>query len=118
MLDMAGVKVPEWMDGISLKPLLTGKQKTLSRKDLYYHYYEYPFDHAVVPHLGVRGERYKLVYFYTVNEWEFYDIKTDPAEQKNLVNSAAHKSLIQQMKSKLLELRNKYNDHEQAGELK
>jgi arylsulfatase A-like enzyme len=117
MLDIAGVKVPEWMDGISLKPLLTGKQKTLPRKDLYYHYYEYPFDHAVVPHLGVRGERYKLVYFYTVNEWEFYDMKTDPAEQKSLINSAAHKPLIQQMKNKLLELRNKYNDHEPAGEL-
>jgi arylsulfatase A-like enzyme len=117
MLDIAGLKVPGWMDGISLKPLLTGSQKILPRKDLYYHYYEFPIDHYVLPHLGVRGERYKLIYFYTVGEWEFYDLKTDPDEQKNLINSAAHKSLIQQMKKKLHELRNKYNDHEQAGEL-
>jgi arylsulfatase A-like enzyme len=118
MLDIAGVKTPDWMQGISLKPLLTGQQKTLPRKYLYYHYYEYPIDHYVVPHLGVRGERYKLIYFYTVNEWEFYDLKTDPAEQKNLIHSAAHKTAIQQMKNKLLELRNLYDDHEPAGELK
>ncbi|MBI5857881.1 MAG: sulfatase [Sphingobacteriales bacterium] len=116
-LDIAGSKIPTWVDGISLKPLLTGQQKTLARKNLYYHYYEYPIDHYVVPHLGIRGERYKLIYFYTVNEWEFYDLKTDPDEQNNLIQSAEYKSLILQMKNKLLDLRNKYNDHEPAGEL-
>ena len=45
MLDVAGVKVPEWMDGMSMKPLLTGKENALPRKNLYYHYYEYPIDH-------------------------------------------------------------------------
>lgn len=117
MLDVAGTNVPAWMDGISLKPLLTGQQKTLARKNLYYHYYEYPIDHHVIPHLGVRGERYKLIYFYTVNEWELYDLKTDPAEQKNLIASPAHKAILQQMKNELLKLRNKYNDHDAAGDL-
>jgi arylsulfatase A-like enzyme len=117
MLDIAGQKVPDWMDGISLKPLLTGKQTVLSRKDLYYHYYEYPIDHYVAPHLGIRGERYKLIYFYTIGEWEFYDLKTDPDEQQNRIHSAKHKSLMQRMKIRLLQLRDKYNDHEPAGEL-
>ncbi len=117
MLDIAGVTPPDWMHGISLKPLLTGKQKSLLRKNLYYHYYEYPIDHYVVPHLGVRGERYKLIYFYTMNEWELYDLKTDPQEQKNLIKSPAHQKTLSQMKSELLKLRNQYDDHEQAGEL-
>jgi arylsulfatase A-like enzyme len=117
MLDIAGQKVPDWMDGISLKPLLTGKQTVLPRKDLYYHYYEYPIDHYVAPHLGIRGERYKLIYFYTIGEWEFYDLKTDPDEQRNRIHSATHKSLMQRMKIRLLQLRDKYNDHEPAGEL-
>jgi len=117
LLDIAGVKIPEWMQGISLKSLLTGKQNVLTRKSLYYHYYEYPIDHYVVPHLGVRGERYKLIYFYTVNEWELYDLKTDPTEQKNLINSPTHKTILQQMKKELLRLRNVYDDHEPAGEL-
>jgi arylsulfatase A-like enzyme len=116
-LDIAGIKVPEWMQGISIKSFLTGKQTLSTRKNLYYHYYEYPIDHYVVPHLGVRGERYKLIYFYTINEWEMYDLKTDPTEQRNLISSAAHQKIFAHMKEELLKLRNQYDDHEPAGEL-
>ncbi len=116
-LGAAGVPVPEWMQGINLVPLLTGKQKTLPRKNLYYHFYEYNADHTVLQHLGIRGERYKLIYFYTVNEWELYDLKTDPQEQKNLIRSAIHQKVLAQMKEELLKLRDKYDDHEPAGEL-
>ena len=116
-LDIAGAKVPGWMQGISLKPLLTGKQKVLTRKNFYYHYYEFPIDHYVVPHLGIRGERYKLIYFYTINEWELYDLKTDPNEQKNLISLPAYEVIKEKMKLELLKLRNQYDDHEPAGEL-
>lgn len=117
ILDLAGAKVPDWMHGLSLTPILNDSQEVLTRKNLYYHYYEYPADHAVLPHLGVRGERYKLVYFYTVNEWELYDLQTDPSEQKNLSASAAHQAVLNEMKKILLQLRDEYDDHEQAGEL-
>jgi arylsulfatase A-like enzyme len=117
ILDIAGGKIPGWMQGISLKPLLTGKQKELSRKYLYYHYYEFGKDHTVIPHLGIRGEQYKLIYFYTVNEWELYDLKNDPAEQRNLVKSPKYQAIIGQMKTELNKLRDLYDDHEPAGEL-
>jgi len=116
-LHAAGAAVPEWMQGISLVPLLTGQQKTLARNSLYYHYYEYNADHTVLQHLGVRGERYKLIYFYPVNEWELYDLKKDPNEQHNLIRSAAHEKIIRQLKEELLRLRDQYDDHETAGEL-
>ncbi len=118
MLDVAGVNIPAWMDGMSMKPVLTGKINSLPRKNLYYHYYEFPIDHYVLPHLGIRGERFKLIYFYTLNEWELYDLKNDPGEQKNLYASAAYQTVAKQMKKELLNLRTKYNDHEPAGELK
>ncbi len=117
ILDMAGIKAPDWMQGISLKSLLTGKQPSLPRKYLYYHYYEFARDHTVIPHLGIRGDRYKLIYFYTVNEWEFYDLQKDPQEQRNLIRSAAHQKIIQNMKAELVKVRNLYDDHEPAGEL-
>lgn len=117
ILDFAGGKVPDWMQGISLKPLLTGKQKTLSRKYLYYHYYEFGRDHTVIPHIAVRGERYKLIYFYPAEEWELYDLLKDPAEQKNLINSAAHQAIVRQLKDELSRLRDQYDDHEPAGKL-
>ncbi len=116
-LSAAGAGVPEWMQGINLVPLLTRREKTLQRKSLYYHFYEYGADHSVLQHLGVRGERYKLIYFYPVKEWELYDLKKDPQEQKNLAGSAAHQKILQQMKAELLKLRDQYDDHENAGEL-
>jgi hypothetical protein len=97
--------------------VLTGKQPKLNRPNLYYHFYEYKADHTVLQHLGIRGERYKLIYFYTVNEWDFYDLQEDPQEQHNLIRSATHQSLITKMKKDLVALRKQYEDNEPAGEL-
>jgi arylsulfatase A-like enzyme len=117
ILDFAGAKIPGWMQGLSLKPLLTGTQKTLPRNYLYYHYYEFSKDHTVLPHLAIRGDSYKLIYFYTVNEWEFYDLNKDPGEINNLVKSPAYQAIIRQYKVELNKLRDLYDDHEQAGDL-
>ena len=117
-LDIAGLPVPDWMDGVSLKSLATGKQKQLSRNQLYYHYYEFVRDHTVIPHLAIRGYNHKLIYFYTVNEWELYDLKADPFEQNNLIRSAGHKKIADQLKIDLNKLRDQYKDHEVAGELR
>jgi arylsulfatase A-like enzyme len=119
ILNAVGVDIPNWMQGISLIPLLTGKKTSLDRHNLYYHYYEFSSDHTVIPHLGIRGGRYKLIYFYTVNEWELYDLKTDPGEQHNLIHSPSPyiEKTIWGMKSQLEKLRDLYDDHEPAGEL-
>jgi hypothetical protein len=103
---------------VSLKALATGKQKDLKRQYLYYRYYEFVRDHTVIPHLAVRGYQHKLIYFHTVNEWELYDLKKDPHEQTNLIKSPQHQKIVQQLKAELLKLREQYNDHEAAGELK
>ncbi len=117
ILDITGNKVPSSMQGISLQPLVTAKQKDLSRKYLYYHYYEFSKDHTVIPHLAVRSKQYKLIYFYSVNEWELYDLKTDPGEQHNLIKSARHQAITRELKVELNKLRDLYDDHEPAGEL-
>lgn len=117
IMDVAGQKVPSWMHGISLKKMMTVPGTVLSRNHLYYHYYEYPIDHYVLPHIAVRGKQHKLVYFYTVNEWEFYDLAKDPAEQKNLIKATDQVARIKEYKKVLTQLRNQYDDHEKAGEL-
>jgi arylsulfatase A-like enzyme len=116
-LDAASVTVPQWMQGKSLKPVLHNARVKLPRKNLYYHFYEYYADHTVLPHLGIRGKRFKLIYFYTVDEWELYDLKKDPREQQNLVSSRKYRKVFRSMKQQLQQARNEYDDHEKAGEL-
>jgi arylsulfatase A-like enzyme len=118
ILDIAGTNVPEWMQGISFKPLLLNSKTAPLHPSLYYHYYEFVKDHSVLPHLGIRTSRYKLIYFYTVNEWELYDLQNDGQEQHNLVHSKKHEALLHNLKKELIELRKHYYDTEPAGELK
>ena len=62
-LELAGVEVPEDIQGLSLLPLLKGEHPKDWRKSLYYHFYEYPAEHMVKRHYGVRTDRYKLIHF-------------------------------------------------------
>jgi hypothetical protein len=47
---------------------------------LSYDYYEYPGYEDVRPHHGIRTETHKLMQYYTVDEWEMYDLSRDPEE--------------------------------------
>ena len=75
-LNLAGVKQTKKMTGRSLVPLFAGNAVKNWRKDLYYHYYDYPTFHLVRKHDGVRTERYKLIHFYGKGE------KEDAAQNK------------------------------------
>lgn len=110
ILDMTGTPVPDSMQGVSLVPLFRGQQLPVKRDFLYYHYYEYVKDHTVIPHRGIRGKRYKLIHFYTVDEWELYDLQKDPEEQRNLVRSKEYAGILKEMKEQLEKERKKYDD--------
>ena len=117
ILQAGNIPVHPSMQGLSLLPVLTGEQKLLPRKYLYYHFYEYKADHTVLPHIGVRGERYKLIYFYTVNEWELYDLDIDPMEQHNLIRDKKYAKIFSELKQELVRLRKEYEDDMPAGKL-
>ncbi|MDF1812824.1 MAG: sulfatase [Verrucomicrobiales bacterium] len=114
-LDIAGADQPDDMQGISLKPLLEGKDPEW-RDSIYYHYYEYPSVHMVPRHYGVKTDRYKLMHFYQFDEWEFYDLETDPDELTNLYNSPDHQDEIAEVKKELARLRELYDDDSDVAE--
>ena len=111
-LDLAGVQVPEEMQGKSLKPLFPGKEQKDWRNSMYYHYYEYPHGwHDAKRHYGIRTERYKLIHFYNdIDQWELYDLLKDPDELNNIYNETENRELIDSLKNELRELQLQYGD--------
>jgi arylsulfatase A-like enzyme len=110
-LDYAGARVPEDMQGRSLRPLLQGRTPGDWRKSMYYHYYEYPAVHSVKRHYGVRTDRYKLIHFYNdIDEWELYDLKNDPDEMRNVYGDPAYAETVKELTAELKRLRTKYQD--------
>ena len=117
-LELAGVEVPEEMHGESFLPLLKG-EKTEWRDALYYHFYEYPAEHAVKRHYGVRDGRYKLIHFYNdIDAWELYDLKNDPNELNNLYGKPGTERITKRMMKKLAELQEQYDDPIRTEEAK
>lgn len=109
-LDFAGVKIPEDMQGKSLKPLVENKTKEKDfREALYYHYYDYPAFHMVKKMYGIRTENYKLIHVYDdIDEWELYDLKKDPKELNNLINDPKYDKIEADLKLKLKKLQQEY----------
>ena len=121
ILDYAGVKIPNDMQGESLKPLLEDNKNASSkwRKSVYYQYFEYPKWHNVLPHYGIRNSRYKLIHFYYTDDiWEFYDLKNDPNELTNQYNNPIYKKTIAGLKVELQKQQKKYKDDMPLNERK
>ena len=109
-LELAGVKVPEDIQGKSFLPLFAKKAKPI-RNQLFYHYYENG-EHAVSPHFGVRTDRYKLIRYYKrCNTWELFDLKKDPKELQNVYGQKEYQKITKELESLLLkEIRDKKDD--------
>lgn len=109
VLDAAGIKKPEDMQGESILPLLKPKTKE-GRKAIYYHYYENG-EHAVSPHFGIRTQRYKLIRFYKrLNGWELFDLQKDASELHNLYGKKGYAGITARLKEELGGQVAKYGD--------
>ena len=142
-LDIAGADIPDDMQGLSLKPLLeageasesdelTPPPKTIGfsnkltnltqpgfRDALYYHYYEFEADrrtaHMVRRHCGVRTGRFKLISFYNLQEWEFYDLEKDVREMRSSYDDPAYSQQIAELKMRLTQLQKEYQVPDDTG---
>ncbi len=100
-LDLAGLEIPEDIQGKSIAPILKGEKTDNWRDVAYYHYYAYPDYHMVQPHQGIRSNRYKLIHFYTTDEWELYDLENDPDEMVNVYSSSEYSNIVKDMTERL-----------------
>jgi arylsulfatase A-like enzyme len=105
ILDIAGTSIPSDMQGRSLVPLLMGKKPIDWRNYIYYHYYAYPDWHMVRQHYGIRSDQYKLIHYYTLNEWELFDLKADPNEMYSVYDNPDYGNIQSKMTSDLLQMK-------------
>jgi len=106
-LDIAGISVPEDMQGRSFKEMFAGHIPSGWRTSLYYHYYEHGF-HGVPKFEGVFNKNYKLINYYTTAEWELFDRSKDPLEMRNVYDDPDYKDIVSEMNNELHKLREQY----------
>ncbi|MBT8184564.1 MAG: sulfatase [Eudoraea sp.] len=138
MIELAGGKTPEYMQGKSFKTILeTGEEPEGWQQATYYRYWMHlAHRHQNPAHFGIRTKDYKLIFYYgrywvdtydpeaewnkeswgndfenhTPPAWEFYDLKKDPKEMNNTYSDPANKEIITSLKAELLKLREDLNE--------
>ncbi len=106
-LDIAGLEATGDMQGRSLLPLLRGDSPDSWRESVYYHYYEHGF-HGVPRHEGVSTGEHKLINYYTLGEWELFDLKTDPNEMTSVYDDPSYAEVQERLTAELAKLRTQY----------
>jgi arylsulfatase A-like enzyme len=115
LLELAGVALPAGLHGRSFVPLLEGRE--IPWRDAFlYEYYEYPAAHCARKNRGVRTARWKLIHFFEqLEEWELYDLKSDPDETVNLAGRADQRARVRQLRERMEALRRELGDVDPPG---
>jgi arylsulfatase A-like enzyme len=93
-----GIQNPATGDGVSIRPLLEGKQ--IVERPLFWHYPHYS-DQGGKPGGAVRMGRWKLIELYEDNHLELFDLENDPGERRNLIlkEPAKAAALLERLKA-------------------
>ena len=110
ILSLAGITVPNYMQGESMVNLLNGKKDKDWRKAILFEYYlDTYWPYAGPTQIAVRTDRYKLVDSFLKNDIdELYDLKKDPGEMNNLINIANYDDIEQSLRDQATTLKKQY----------
>ncbi|WP_440877482.1 sulfatase family protein [Thalassotalea sp. PLHSN55] len=101
ILEAAGVKTPEHMDGKSFIALAQNKKIQWRDYFLYVYYWEKNFPQSPTV-FALRGDRYKYITYYGLWDTdELYDLANDPGETTNLIAQPQYQEVINTMENRL-----------------
>ncbi|MGH8019086.1 MAG: sulfatase/phosphatase domain-containing protein, partial [Opitutaceae bacterium] len=107
---LPALRLPRLLETCLAVALLRGEEPSDWRTSLYIINYEgLEGDHKVARHEGVATERYKLIHFYELGEWEFYDLRMGPTEVRNRYDDPAVAPVLAGLKDELKRLREFYD---------
>lgn len=114
-LDYAGLTVPSYMQGRSLRGVLAGQPPPDWTDIAYQRYWMHrDADHEARAHYGLRDHRYKLIHWYNegyglpgthgggeAREWELFDCQRDPLELFNVYEDPAYAEVRERLLRRL-----------------
>lgn len=86
LYDMAGIPIPDTIEGRSLVPIIKKDNAPLREAFLFEYYKNYPY--PIPTYYGVRTREHKYVEFEGSMEPELYNLVDDPREKSNLYGKA------------------------------
>jgi len=137
LLELAGGKTPDYMQGKSFAQHLDGSEPDDWRQATYYRYWMHLTHHDVPAHFGIRTKKHKLMFYYsqpfkeeeigkgsmwwmgegnsypirpTPVAWEFYDLEADPTESHNQYDNPKYREIIAELKKDLKAEREALNE--------
>ena len=104
VMEAMGLQKPPHMDGESFISLAQGKDVPWRDYFLYVYYWEKNFPQSPTV-FSLRSDKYKYSTYYGLWDTdEFYDIQSDPMEQKNLIRDPSVQKQRQAMEDRLYEM--------------
>ncbi len=103
LLELAGLPVPDHMDGRSFLGLAAGNAEVEGWREslLYEYYWEWNFPHTPTV-FALREARFKLIQYHGIWDTdELYDLVQDPSEQRNLIREPEYADVVSRMRREL-----------------
>ena len=104
VMEAMGLHKPQQMDGSSFIGLAQGQDIPWRDYFLYVYYWEKNFPQSPTV-FSLRSDKYKYTTYYGLWDTdEFFDIQSDPMEQKNLIRDPAYSKNAKQMEDRLYQM--------------
>jgi len=112
ILSLAGVKVPEQMEGSDLSPLLRGETPDWRKEVFFEHTYSEAGNRTIPKSLCVRNEQWKYIRYISENPpyEQLFNMQKDPDELKNLAQSPENKEVLETLQARCNTMRSEVKD--------
>ncbi len=109
LMELAGLPIPETMQGESFIPLLQSPDAPGREAFVYELFKDFPFGGRVPANKALRTNRYKFIEWEKCRCTELYDLANDPREMKNLMETAEGEKLAPELAGMLQDLKNRFH---------